>query len=104
MSASRFMTPSPARVPCRRRFGPPNAWGAPKSQPLRRLPECTLRRQFLSFAQELEEFDAFARAAPEHVPVRQHLAHDRRDLSRAEIEALVEDLERIEDFLVAQMR
>src|SRR5277367_6412651 len=82
----------------RLRSSRPKGRGAPKSQQSPRISRFALCGQLLSFAQKLEELDTFARPAPEHVPTREHLADDRHDLAGAEIEPLVENLERIENF------
>ena len=54
--------------------------------------------------QKVEEFHAFAQAALHHFRARDHLRHDGGDLGGAEIEFLVEVLDRIEDLAVAQVR
>src|ERR1700677_2671584 len=54
-------------------------------------------------AQEAEEFHALAQAALHHLPAHQHLPHDLPDLSRAEIEPLVEPLELVVDLLARQV-
>jgi hypothetical protein len=46
-----------------------------------------------SIPQELEEFHAFAQSPCHHLAAAQHLARNGRDLSRAEIEPLVELLQ-----------
>src|SRR6185437_2601592 len=55
-------------------------------------------------AQELEEFHAFAQPPSHHLGASCHLAHDRRDLAGAEIEAAIERLDRVEDLGVRQVR
>src|SRR5947207_2835032 len=67
-------------------------------------PRPNLRRVFAPLAQELEELDAFAQAALHHVRRAHHFADDGRDLARAEIELLVEALQRREDLVVGEMR
>src|SRR5262245_43111318 len=63
-----------------------------------------LMRRLPVRAQEGEELDALAQAALHHLRTLDHLADDRRDLRRAEIEAAVEVLDRMEDLAVAEMR
>ena len=53
--------------------------------------------RFLAVAQEAEELDPFAQAAFHHLGRAHHLADDRGDLRRPEIEATVEVLDRGED-------
>src|SRR5579859_1263750 len=53
--------------------------------------------------QELEELHAFTQATLHHLRAADHLTHDRCDLRRAEVEALVEGLDVVEDFGVRQM-
>ena len=53
-------------------------------------------------AQEVEELDPLPQAPLHHFRALDHLAQDRGDLARAEIEAAVESLDRIEDLGVAQ--
>src|SRR5689334_22812803 len=63
-----------------------------------------LMRRLPVGAQEGEELDAFAQAALHHLRAPDHLADDRGDLGRAEIEAAVEVLHRVEDLAVAETR
>src|SRR5690348_4012017 len=70
----------------------------------RRAPLGALSVRHLPLAQELEELDAFAQAAHHHLGAPHHLADDRRDLAGAEVEALVEDLDGIEDLAVREVR
>src|SRR5947208_13772041 len=49
--------------------------------------------------QEAKKFHAFAQAALHHVPAPQHLPDDFPDFIGPEIEALVENLHAVEDFL-----
>src|ERR1700722_20369495 len=58
----------------------------------------------LALAQEVEELDAFAQPAAHHLGALDHLADDRGDLAGAEIEALIEGLDRVENLFVAEMR
>src|SRR5688500_17921135 len=60
--------------------------------------------RLLAVAQEVEELDAFAQPALHHVPVANHLAHDRADLARAEVEAPVHLLDLVEDHLAREVR
>jgi hypothetical protein len=53
-----------------------------------------------ALAQEMEKLDAFAQPPLSHLRPSRHLRDDRRDLGRAQIEAPVEALDRIEDFLM----
>src|SRR5437763_16168682 len=61
-------------------------------------------RRLVALSQELEKLHAFAQAALHHLRRAQHLAENGGDLRRAEIEPLIETLDRVEDFGVAQMR
>ena len=61
-------------------------------------------RELPPFAQEGEELDAFAQPALHHLRAAHHLADDRGDLRRAEVEAPVELLDRLENLGVAEMR
>src|SRR5579884_14937 len=58
----------------------------------------------LPVAEELEEFDALAQAAPHHFGAFDHFRDQRGDLLPAEVEALVEGFERLEDLGVRQVR
>ena len=61
-------------------------------------PAC--RRQLrrpVPLTQELEELDTLAQPALQHLWATHHLAHDRRDLRRPEIEPLIEGLHVVED-------
>src|SRR5262249_15208265 len=62
------------------------------------------RHWFLVRAQKGEELDALAQAAFHHLRALDHLADDRGDLRRAEIEPAIEVLPRVEDLAVAQIR
>ena len=62
------------------------------------------RRRLVALPQELEELHALAQAALHHLRAAHHLADDRGDLRRAEIEAPVEGLDAVEDLGVRQMR
>ena len=62
-----------------------------------------LRRQVPALAQEAEEFDALAQPPLHHVGTAHHLADDGGDFRRAEIELLVERLDRIENLGMAEM-
>src|SRR5579863_1995271 len=57
----------------------------------------------MPLAQELEELDAFAQAALHHLRAADHLADDGSDLRGAEVEALVEGLDVVEDLGVRQV-
>src|SRR5215813_15142778 len=63
-----------------------------------------LVRRLPTLAQEAEELHALAQAPLHHVRAHDHLAHDRRDLGRAEIEAFVEIVDRLENLGMAEMR
>src|SRR5712691_8929194 len=54
--------------------------------------------------QEAEELDAVPEPPCEHLPVPRHLAHDRKDLPRPEVEAPVERLHRGEDLGMGEVR
>src|SRR5271167_4905393 len=53
-------------------------------------------------AQEAEELRALAKAPLHHVGAHDHLADNRGDLGRAQVEAAVEGLDRIENLGVAE--
>src|SRR5580692_1083042 len=59
---------------------------------------------FASCAQKLEKLDALPQTTLHHLRAAGHLANDVADLVPAEIEPLVEILERIVNLLMAQMR
>src|SRR5437763_8153648 len=61
-------------------------------------------RRLVALSQELEKLHAFAQAALHHLRRAQHLADNGGDLRRAEIEPLVEALNRVEYLGVAEMR
>src|ERR1700688_4279362 len=54
--------------------------------------------------QELKELDPFTQPANHHLPIADHLAHDRRNLPGSKIESPIKFLDRIENFGLAQMR
>src|SRR2546422_1011673 len=54
--------------------------------------------------QEAEELDAVPEPPREHLPVPRHLAHDREDFPRPEVEAPVERLHRGEDLGMGEVR
>src|ERR1700733_12702726 len=55
-------------------------------------------------AQEAEEFHALSQAALHHLPAAKHLPNDLPDLSRTEVETLVEQFYALEDLFLRQMR
>src|SRR5258708_13214903 len=55
-------------------------------------------------AQKVEEFNALAQPPLHHFRALEHLSYDGCDLRRAEIEFLIEILDRLEDLGVAQVR
>src|SRR6185369_9819589 len=62
------------------------------------------RGTVLSHAQELQELDALAHAAPQHGRALQHLPHELGDLARPEEERAVELLLHLEDLAVREVR
>src|ERR1700760_1104136 len=60
-------------------------------------------RRPVPLAQELEELHALAQPALHHLRATDHLADDRGDLRRTEVEALIECLDVVEDFGVRQV-
>ena len=75
-----------------------------KAEVVRRDDQAVQCASSLWLTQEGEELDALAQAPLHHLRAADHLADDRGDLRRAEIEAPVEILDRMEDLGVAQMR
>src|SRR5271165_3180140 len=59
-------------------------------------------RRGAALAQEAEKFSALAQPPPHHFRASDHLVDDRGDLARAEIEAAIEGLDRLENFCVAE--
>src|ERR1700761_24791 len=57
----------------------------------------------MALAQELEKFDALTQSALHHLRTAHHLSHNRRDLRCAEIEALIESLDIVEDLGIRKM-
>src|SRR5262245_26175152 len=69
-------------------------WMAGTSPAMTAVSHCRMSlasvRRLPALAQEAEELHALAQAPLHHLRAHDHLAHDRGDLRRAEIEALVE--------------
>src|ERR1700733_12362552 len=63
-----------------------------------------ISRRVMPLPQELEELYPFAQPTLHHLRATHHLAHDRGDLRRAEIEPFVKRFHVVEDFGVRQMR
>src|ERR1700745_438410 len=100
--------PSTGATPCQRKSAvatrsPAMPGSVVARRITRRAPVGALSVRHLPLAQELEELDAFAQAAHHHLWTLHHLADDGCDLAGAEIEALVEDFDGIEDLAVREM-
>src|SRR5882724_2122031 len=93
----------PSRWPCSTASFTSSAM--PKSSAVTIRPFTPLRDDgVFAGAKKLEELHALAQATHQHLRRGEHLAHDRCDLRRSEIELLVEVLHRLEDFGVAEVR